>query len=255
MSLPVFVINLPEHRARRTFMLLQTKALGLEATIWSAIDGRRLSERECAAHYSDTRARAHRRSLSSGEVGCALSHISIYRHMIEKNIPYAMILEDDAVLGKFTRTVIDRLEPLLKTDSPMVVLLTHLSRFCMRASKKITNHHRLVRVWKAGHGYGYLINRSAAECLSKELYPVFTTADNWTRVRRESRHIQLLGIHPYCIGQSVLDAVSSLEPDRSPKRTPRGGRRVGHAASIANKLFYQLLLKPWYRIKKQTSTW
>lgn len=258
-SLPVFVINLPAQRARRAFMLLQLRALGMETTIWPAIDGARLSEDERAAHYNDARAKSHRRSLTTGEIACALSHIGIYRHMVGRDMPYAMILEDDAVLNRFTRSVLDGVEPMLQTNHPTIVLLTHLSRFCMRGNKKITAHHRLVRVWKAGHGFGYLINKAAARSLSSELYPVFTTADNWTRLRRHSKQIALWGVDPYCIGQSVLDAASTLEPDRAPMRSPRGkGAHVAGRSrirTVAARAWVQLFLKPWYRIKRQTSTW
>jgi GR25 family glycosyltransferase involved in LPS biosynthesis len=34
--------------------------------------------------------------LNGGQKGCAQSHIHIWRHMLEKELPYALILEDDA---------------------------------------------------------------------------------------------------------------------------------------------------------------
>jgi glycosyl transferase family 25 len=37
-------------------------------------------------------------NLNHGEKGCFISHMRIYRDIVEKNIPYAMILEDDPIL-------------------------------------------------------------------------------------------------------------------------------------------------------------
>jgi glycosyl transferase family 25 len=38
--------------------------------------------------------------LSVGQKGCAQSHIHIYRHILENNLDYAMVLEDDACFDK-----------------------------------------------------------------------------------------------------------------------------------------------------------
>ena len=40
--------------------------------------------------------------ISSGELGCLLSHQQIYRSMINENIPSAIVLEDDAMLNTTT---------------------------------------------------------------------------------------------------------------------------------------------------------
>ena len=34
-------------------------------------------------------------SYVPGAIGCALSHLKIYKHVVDNNIPYALILEDD----------------------------------------------------------------------------------------------------------------------------------------------------------------
>ncbi|MDY6084885.1 MAG: glycosyltransferase family 25 protein, partial [Dialister sp.] len=35
--------------------------------------------------------------LKPGEIGCALSHLQLYQYMIDEDIPYLMIVEDDVV--------------------------------------------------------------------------------------------------------------------------------------------------------------
>jgi len=39
-------------------------------------------------------------NLNAGQKGCAQSHINIYRHIIENDLEYAFILEDDACFDK-----------------------------------------------------------------------------------------------------------------------------------------------------------
>ena len=40
------------------------------------------------------------RMLRSGEIGCFLSHLEVWKHMIENNISYAIVLEDDSIIDK-----------------------------------------------------------------------------------------------------------------------------------------------------------
>jgi len=48
--------------------------------------------------------------ISSGELGCLLSHQQIYRSMINENIPSAIVLEDDAMLN----TSIDEFQKIVR---------------------------------------------------------------------------------------------------------------------------------------------
>lgn len=60
-------------------------------------------------------------SQSSG-CGCSLSHLGIYRDMIEKELSYALILEDDAILSSDLK--LESLVKLLDTEKPVAILLT-----------------------------------------------------------------------------------------------------------------------------------
>ena len=213
-SVPFFVINLPEFQARQEFMALQLQAMGIRPMLWPATDGKQLTPAELARHYDEKRANANQCPLTRGEIGCALSHLSIYRHMIERQLSCAIVLEDDAALGKYAPEVISAIAEKMPVDEPTVVLLTHLSRYSRRGSQKLTARHRLVKVWKAGCAHGYVINLAAGKFLVDELYPVHVRADNWTRLRRSSSQLTLLGVDPYCVGQSVLASPSSLQGDR-----------------------------------------
>lgn len=54
-------------------------------------------------------------ALTAGELGCALSHLKAYRHMVEHGIPRAVILEDDAALppdfDDLARAILAELRP------------------------------------------------------------------------------------------------------------------------------------------------
>lgn len=54
------------------------------------------------------------RSLSAGEVGCALSHFSIYEKMINEDIEHALVLEDDVV---FTEDLVSSINHIINSGS------------------------------------------------------------------------------------------------------------------------------------------
>lgn len=47
--------------------------------------------------------------LNDGQKGCAQSHIRLWRHILDQNLPYALILEDDACFDKNWRETLNLL--------------------------------------------------------------------------------------------------------------------------------------------------
>ena len=97
-NFPIFVINLPTATERRLAVEKQLNTLGVNYEIVEGVFGndQRVNER-----YDDRLAVAERKkSLITGEKGCALAHALVYERMIKENIPLALIMEDDIVLPK-----------------------------------------------------------------------------------------------------------------------------------------------------------
>ncbi|WP_191939643.1 glycosyltransferase family 25 protein (plasmid) [Pantoea agglomerans] len=67
-------------------------------------------------------------ALSCGEVGCALSHINIYRRITSEDIPLALILEDDALIDYRSVEIMSGIEER-NTLPPTVTLLTEISQY------------------------------------------------------------------------------------------------------------------------------
>jgi glycosyl transferase family 25 len=67
----------------------------------SAIDGEKIDiEKLNDIHINNKRHYIERyRSLSNGEIGCALSHRLIWKKILEQNLDYALILEDDVTIN------------------------------------------------------------------------------------------------------------------------------------------------------------
>jgi glycosyl transferase, family 25 len=95
----IFVISLKDATDRRESIARQLKALSLDFDFLDAIDGRD-GLAEPFEDWIDRQATRTRlgRDMSDGEYACAISHMIIYKRIIEKKLPGAIILEDDAVL-------------------------------------------------------------------------------------------------------------------------------------------------------------
>lgn len=97
----VFVINLLRRPAKLKHVLHQLCAHGINATIVDAIDGDSFT---CQEEVERLGARTlpgycgHKNTLpylTTGQLGCFMSHFTVWHHMVEKNISCALILEDD----------------------------------------------------------------------------------------------------------------------------------------------------------------
>lgn len=218
-----YVINLPQAAGRRAAMASRLDAQGLPYRLFRAVDGRRLTAGERAAHVNDARALREGYALSPGEIGCALSHLAIYRDMVNHDTPYAVVLEDDVCLaGDFAR-LLDPSDPaglasLFHPEDAAVVQLTHVRRGYRLGSRPVGSGHRLVRphggVWRAS---AYFLTLGAARRLAEGLYPIWTVADDWRRIEGAGL-VALHALTPNCAWESRESLASDIEPERRPRR-------------------------------------
>jgi glycosyl transferase, family 25 len=115
----IFVISLRRSVARRQALTRDLMALGLHYELVDAVDGAALTEAQRA--WCDLEAAESQlgRPMTPGEVGCALSHLEVYRRMLEGSIERAVVLEDDAIVDPDFPAV---LEALAGTREELVLL-------------------------------------------------------------------------------------------------------------------------------------
>lgn len=97
--IPIFYINLDKRPDRNVQMTEQLSVLGLSAERISAINGSDLSEQEKSFVNNENFLLNTKRHVSHGEIGCAMSHRLIWQKMLDNNLDYALILEDDVVIN------------------------------------------------------------------------------------------------------------------------------------------------------------
>lgn len=253
-----WVVNLESAVERRRRIGEQLQALGIAFELFPAVNGRALDAASVARMYDARAARADYREMSRGEIGCALSHVGIYRRMLDEGATHALVLEDDAALGPRLAEVLKRLEAAVPADEPVVVLLNHVDKYTRWGSEQLDGDTRLVRRygdwWRA---HGYLITRAAATRLLQAQDPVAAPADYWALFEKRGI-VRLQAVVPYCIGLSELAGDSSLETHRAQQDAAHRARRsLGYYLHhYAWKRFaFQIFVRPFIRVARQRQTW
>ncbi len=131
MPIPIYVINLPNRTDRKTKILQEfTKHNITDYTITTAIHGNTLDveqmEKDNLISFS------HRR-LKKGEYGCYLSHLNIYKKILESPEELHLVLEDDVY---FVDRFNNKLKELLEKVSDVEWDIFYIGRNCHKSASK-----------------------------------------------------------------------------------------------------------------------
>lgn len=161
-GLAIWVINLDRATDRLARIDCQLSALSLPFTRLSAVDARQLTAAQRAAFDEAAYRRMHGMAPVAGEIGCYLSHVEVMRAFVAGSASYALVLEDDVLLG-------DSLPSVLRA------LMAHPGRWDM-VKLSAVHSGTPVPVLDLGHGHqlavmlsrctgasAYIVNRRAAE--------------------------------------------------------------------------------------------
>lgn len=196
-EMKTYVVNMEKDTQKRALIEAQlAKHPKLNYQIWKAVEGRKLSDDEQKLMVLPEFFERYGRNATLPAVGCSLSHISIYKDMVETDTCFALILEDDAILSNDLK--LDRIIQLLDTDKPVAILMT--PDFWYRPEKKVMDVDGKHKIFQLNDGYmtsGYAINLAAAKLLLPLIFPVKYTADAWSIFI--SFGLRLYGIVPHVI--------------------------------------------------------
>lgn len=85
----IYVINMEKDVDRREKILKKAKKQNILVKIFTAVDGSTVSPTIINKYFSEN-------NLNPGQIGCALSHILVYKDIIKNNYNNCIILEDDS---------------------------------------------------------------------------------------------------------------------------------------------------------------
>jgi len=169
-NLSTFLINLDRAPERRTRMAFLLNRLGLDFERVSAVDGAKLRLPSMSFDERGYSLR-HGRRPNPYEIGCFLSHVDCARRLLASRGEYALILEDDLNFDPNFVTVLA--EVLANRDKWDIVRLSTVNVGKKYRVQRLTHQHSLAISLTREKGSGaYLINRRAAEWITRRLVPM-----------------------------------------------------------------------------------
>lgn len=244
-ALPIFVLTLSSATARRAPLIARLQALGLDHELFFGVDGTRGLPPEYEPMIDrSARVEIRRRPMTDGEYACTLSHLFIHRLIVERGLPEAIILEDDARIGAdFAAVARGRIRP----PGDLVMLDFKKGFYHWRGRVPLGGGLAAYRVAVAPVlATGYLMRQKAARHFVENGFPVRERAD-WpcdiTTLQSYVVHPRLVAQPPSAKGTSHLDAARS---------DVRSRHRAGMAAGVArvfSAAFWRRRVQDWYALR------
>ena len=226
--LPVFVVSLPRSVERRRPLLAALTRLGVAHEVVEAADGETLV-RHREVPWSDATTLEPQpllgRRLTPGEIGCAVSHVTLWRR-IAAGSTRAVVLEDDCQVAETFAEVLNRLQ----AEAWDLVLLGHRStRRSAEAGatpalggRPLGPRHRLARLVEFATGaYAYAISPPGAARLARFAEPIRVPVD-WVTGYAPAAGVRLHGVTPPCAVPDV-DVPSTIPAREAERETSAAG--------------------------------
>lgn len=211
------IVSLENEVSKRANIQEQCERYKLDFEFIDAVDGKMLSKeilKMTDADFSES-------YLTPGEIGCALSHLYIYKKMISESLESVLVLEDDAILSDNCAPKIGLISDKLSKTKPEICLLNDPESIYPLLKKKITSDLNLYKLARGCGGHAYIINKHAARILLNENLPIKFEADRWMCFRDFSN------ISVWCLRNGIIDTNdhdkvhSSIEFERKALRSKR----------------------------------
>lgn len=180
-AMNIFVINLDKNPERLLWIKNQLDSFGMAFERFAAVLGSALPPDEYRRSTSPFRSlMAYGALLEKGEVGCALSHLAVYRRIVSDGLPYALILEDDCTFSRDFPRILKEVETFVKADKKQVVLLS-----AHGVSDELRNRDMgIVPIRTCTCADAYVITNTAAQAILNANYPVVVPCDTWARFHK-----------------------------------------------------------------------
>lgn len=237
----IYCINLARSHRRRQLMEREFKRLNLAVEFVTAIDARKLNEKELSELSDTESAKIYPNWLRPGIIACSLSHRLCFHKMIESQQSCALILEDDVIFGNDTIEVLKNLETQIKTGEVLLLYFQSFEtiKFSETGVSEINANHRLmypVNFDGIGSSGAYLISLDVAQKLYDYEFPVKTGIDSWGTHIESGWLKSLRVVIPFAASSSLAEsAVDYINPKKL----------KGKIKSFISRLrlfpFYQLL--------------
>ncbi|OYD24364.1 glycosyltransferase family 25 protein [Oceanimonas baumannii] len=206
----VYVISLPRHHERRALISQQLNRLGFKFEFVEGVDGTKLEDNILNNVDLDFCKKKFGHTMNHSEIACALSHIKVYKKIVDNGLSSAIILEDDAFLLSCLPKVLT--SAIQKSPDFELLYLFHGKAKSWPIKKKLPEGYKLARYRYPSKNskrciigaVGYVLSQSGAKRLLGMAHPVRMPADYLTGYLQWHR-LRTYGIEPNCIDTGHLE--------------------------------------------------
>jgi len=242
-SIHTFVISLPYEELRRKSIVNKLTEVPGTFEFFDAIDGKKINLLKHKDYQGLKRRLCYGKDLTQGELGCYFSHRAVLEKIVKNKIPISLVLEDDVVLSKDFRLVLDNLincsyhwEAVRFLGKPKIATLMQ------RKIIKIYKNFYLIRLATSpGGAYAYVISYSGAKKLLKSMSNITCPIDTIMGLPWRSG-LEVLTIQP-AIASWDKRFESAIGDGRFEKNKLTGWERAVYPITRALFKFQEGLLK------------
>jgi glycosyl transferase family 25 len=209
-----FIINLERSVARREHILGEVTKHNLDFEFIKAVDGAALSDDEFNRLMDSEAMKQEPGILTRGTLGCLLSHLDVFRRIVEEDLDMAFVLEDDAVLPEDIDEILYDVAANI-AHSEIVLLYFYSFSPCELSENgavEIGGKRKLMfpaKIDQPVSSAAYVITREVANRLLRLELPMKTACDDWGHWYQQGGFDSLRCIYPSPV--SISGAKSTIQ--------------------------------------------
>lgn len=252
MKFKIFLINLDTSKERLKVCRSEFEKYNIEFERVSGVYGKDLTSGQINDIYDqELNEKRYKNSLSLGEIGCYLSHKLCWQKIVDENLDYAIILEDDFILmesfGDF-KIILERL-----TDWDYVRIAFSSRNVPIVNRTPVTEKYDLVHYAKVPiNTMGQAVSLQGAQKLLNDSHKIYRPVDVDMKHYWE-KGIEVIGIDPPLIQEQNYFTSEIGQIANGLGREGKGSllRRVKYAIKHAfNRAYHNQLRTPLNRFIK-----
>ena len=199
-----YVINLRRSPERRMNITTQLATHGIDYEIVEAVDGRELDLADPQVIRSIAPSFRAEDWFLPTLAACAMSHLSAYRAVLDANLPWALIMEDDVTIPADLRVIAEAVAAQA-TGAEVVLLNFDSDQVCQvsrRGAADLPSGRKLVLpvdVHVPVSAAAYVITREACERITAGALPIRAKSDDWGHVHDEGMIDRLRCVVPLAV--------------------------------------------------------
>ena len=168
-------------------MIRELNKTGMDYEFVEGVEGRDLDLRDTSLFDPTWQGRS---PFWPGVAGCALSHLKVYKKVLEDGVERALVLEDDVILPADVGALVEAVAT--RMTGAEAVMLQYFScnsaargepcRMNRRGSVRLSSSRVLalpVDVSDLGGAGAYLVTRDSCQRMARAVLPVRVAADDW----------------------------------------------------------------------------